>query len=68
MEIRIIEDGSAEVVTAEYLVRYDKDGRLNVSMGGQAPATLVIHNAFKQKADKEQVGITSDTFKLGFTY
>ncbi|MGJ0625547.1 hypothetical protein [Xenorhabdus bovienii] len=53
MIIHIKEDGSTSVQTAGYTALYDKEGKPKVTIG-EAPATLVVHNAFKQKAEKEQ--------------
>ncbi|MDC9591079.1 hypothetical protein PSI23_17745 [Xenorhabdus sp. XENO-10] len=67
MEIRINEDGSTSIKAAGYTAFYGKNGGLKLISGGSnsilsAPATLVIHNAFKQKAEKEQ---TSKTYPAG---
>ncbi|MDC9623657.1 hypothetical protein PSI22_18955 [Xenorhabdus sp. XENO-7] len=63
MIIHIKEDGSTSVQTAGYTALYDKEGKPKVIIG-KAPATLVIHNAFKQKAEKEQA---SKTYDAGMT-
>ncbi|MDE1484581.1 hypothetical protein [Xenorhabdus bovienii] len=80
MEIRINEDGSAKVTTAGYTAFYDKEGRLKTTSShlvyitghlDPAPQRLtdilspnLIKLASGRKAAKEQVGTTSDTFKV----
>ncbi|WP_139216969.1 hypothetical protein [Xenorhabdus mauleonii] len=42
---------------------YDKEGKPKMMMGS-APEYLIIHNAFKPKAERKQVSITADGFKV----
>ncbi|PHM22223.1 hypothetical protein [Xenorhabdus ehlersii] len=68
MEISINEDGGAKVTTAGYTAFYGKNGGLKLVSGGSnsilnAPATLVIHDAFKQKAEKEPAPPQTGTYK-----
>ncbi|CDH08096.1 hypothetical protein XBO1_870006 [Xenorhabdus bovienii str. oregonense] len=66
MIIHINEDGSTTVTVAGYQATYDRDGKLKESFGCSkyAPEILLIPSPLKQKADKEQIGITSDKFKV----
>ncbi len=64
MMIIIKEDGSTSITAEGYSAWYDKDGRLDMSIGGKAPQHLIIHNAFEPKAEKQQV---SKTYPAGMT-
>ncbi|WP_340618890.1 hypothetical protein [Xenorhabdus entomophaga] len=64
MMIIIKEDGSTSITAEGYSAWYDKDGRLDMSIGGKAPQHLIIHNGFKPKAEKEQA---SKTYSAGMT-
>ncbi|WP_340617538.1 hypothetical protein [Xenorhabdus entomophaga] len=69
MNIRINEDGSVTVTAARYTASYGKDGKLKSASGcfktiSGIPKTLVIHNAFEPKAEKQQA---SKTYSAGMT-
>ncbi|MDC9598850.1 hypothetical protein [Xenorhabdus anantnagensis] len=52
MMILIKEDGSTSITADEYSAWYDKEGQLDMSIGGKAPQKIRIHNEFNQKAEK----------------
>ncbi|MDC9614508.1 hypothetical protein PSI19_11630 [Xenorhabdus khoisanae] len=64
MMIIIKEDGSTSITAEGYSAWYDKDGRLDMSIGRKAPQKICIHNELNQKAEKEQA---SKTYSAGMT-
>ncbi|MBD1229527.1 hypothetical protein [Xenorhabdus griffiniae] len=69
MKIRINEDGSITVRTNRCTASYGKNGKLKLARGcfkaiSEIPETLVIHNAFEPKAEKEQATMACDSFKV----
>ncbi|WP_232370379.1 hypothetical protein [Xenorhabdus lircayensis] len=73
MMILIKEDGSTSITADGYSAWYDKEGKIEMSIGKNAPQKICIYNESKQKAEQKQVTISAEGFKVfnvaaGVTY
>ncbi|CDL84719.1 hypothetical protein [Xenorhabdus szentirmaii] len=64
MMILIKEDGSTSITAEEYSAWYDKEGKIVLSLGENAPQNICIYHEVKQKAERKQASITAEGFNV----